>query len=114
MSHSDSLKNVPTVDSKEFENFLKNNGFYETISPDNAINDAESKTNEDVQQEDTSISMKIFNKVSKWCDKNPEKSMLIFFGGATIIICKISVALLSQAIFKGNVKTAKYFEKHSS
>lgn len=135
MGHSDSLKDVPNVDSKEFEKFLKDNGFDKKLFTEDFTNKLEDALNNslkevpekesigkivvDIKEEPKpeqpkkeSIGKTIFNIVDNWCMKNPRPALIIFLGGSAFICYKLTVGILSQAVFKGNLKTSRYFDKH--
>ena len=122
MSHSDSLKNVPNVNSKEFEKFLEDNGFNKNVFNEDFINNLEAidelsnslKDNPTPDQpKNESIGKILFKIVDNWCMKNPGPSLAIILGGSAFICYKLTVGILSQAIFKGNLKTSRYFDKHA-
>ena len=117
MSHSDSLKNVPYVDSKEFEKFLEDNGFDKKIFNEVTTNKLGGNPNDSLKNDpkpDQSKKEFISKIVNNWCIKNPGPSLAIVLGGSAFICYKIIVGIISQAVFKGNLKTSRYFDKHSS
>lgn len=118
MEYSKNLENVPDVTSKAFENFLKENNFeYKTLEPnkkrDSAYKPSDSDNHENDQTESVSIGSVIYNMLDNWIAKNPELSLALFIGGTLLVTYKMSAAMISQGIFKGNLKTARYFAKHA-
>ena len=130
MGHSSSLKDVPNVNSKEFEKFLGDNGFdkksvMSRMTYNEAFNEDFTNKLEDVlnnslkddpipdQPKKESIGKVLFKIVDNWCMKNPGPSLAIILGGSAFICYKMTVAILSQAVFKGNLKTNRYFVKHA-
>lgn len=130
MGHSSSLKDVPNVNSKEFEKFLEDNGFdkksvMSRMTYNEAFNEDFTNKLEDVlnnslkddpipdQPKKESIGKVLFKIVDNWCMKNPGPSLAIILGGSAFICYKMTVAILSQAVFKGNLKTNRYFVKHA-
>lgn len=126
MGHSSSLKDVPNINSKEFEKFLEDNGFDKksvmsrmtytedfTNNLDDVLNNSTKDDPIPDQPKKESIGKILFGIVSDWCMKNPGPSLAIFLGGSTLICYKITVAILSQAVFKGNIKTSRYFDKYA-
>lgn len=130
MGHSNSLKDVPNVNSKEFEKFLKDNGFsnsftkYATANDKLAVNkdyilNVEKPMNshkEEVtvdQTESESIGNRLFKIVDNWSANNPGISLIAILGLSTFICYKITIGVISQAVFKGNIKTSRYFDKHA-
>ena len=120
MDHSNNLKDVPNVDSKEFEKFLEDNGFDKKIFND-FTNKSEDALNNSIKDDPTpdqpkkeSIGKILFKIVDNWCTKNPGPSMAIVLGGSAFICYKMTIGILSQAVFKGNLKTSRYFDKYVS
>lgn len=120
MGHSNSLKDIPNTKVGEFEKFLVDNGIdTSTINNDftNTSEDDLNKSKEDKPEPDQpkkeSIGKILFKMVDIWCMKNPGLSLAIVLGGSTFICYKMTVAMLSQAVFKGNLKTSRYFAKHA-
>jgi len=120
MSHSNSLKDVPNVNSKEFEKFLKDNGFDKLAFNKDYILTVEkpmnSRKEEEVtvdQTESESIGNRLFKIVDDWGANNPGISLIAIFGLSTFICYKITIGVISQAVFKGNIKTSRYFDKHA-
>lgn len=118
MNHSKSLENVPDVTSKEFEDFLKDHNFkYKTLEfnkkQDSADEPNDSDNHENDQTESVSVGSVMYHMLDNWITKNPDLSLALFIGGSLFIAYKMSVGMLSQGIFKGNLKTARYFAKHA-
>lgn len=120
MSHSSSLKDVPDVNSKEFEKFLEDNGFGKDLFNEDYTNKFEDAVSNSLNDDHTpnqpkkeSTGMSLFNFVENWCMKNPGPSLAIILGGSAFICYKMTVGILSQAVFKGNLKTSRYFDKHA-
>lgn len=122
MGHSNSLKDIPNTKVEEIEKFLVDNGIgidTSTINDDftNTSEDDLNKSKEDKLEPDQpkkeSIGKILFKLVDIWCMKNPGLSLAIVLGGSTFICYKMTVAMLSQAVFKGNLKTSRYFAKHA-
>lgn len=131
MGHSDSLKNFPYADSKEFEKFLTDeekavkkfleynaidsrifNKYFLNKNEDASNNHSEN-TSDMNQPKKESIAKIIFKIVDNWCMNNPGPSLAIILGGSAFIFYKMTISALSQAIFKGNLKTSRYFDKHA-
>jgi len=119
MSHSDSL-----ADSKEFEEYLEkyklDKKLKNIFDTKNESNTAQNQNkNPDISEEsqtntsDTPIGEKIINTIDKWLAKNPGPTLAIVFGGSAFICYKMTIGILSQAVFKGNLKTSRYFDKHA-
>lgn len=118
MSHTDSLKNVPDINSKEFENFLKENGFktdYVTNTKntfavhENTPNNSSPEVT--MKNEGKSFDKWLFEKVNNWCKNNPIQTIAILSGGMAFLSYKMAVRTISQGVFKGNLKTSRYYEK---
>lgn len=115
MGHSDSLKNVPNVDSKEFENFLKDNGFDKkffnedfTSKPGDINNSLNDNTAPDQPKKES-----IGKIIDNWCTNNQKLFAAIILGGSLFFYYKMTIGIISQGVFKGNLKTARYFNKYS-
>ena len=120
MGHSNSLKDVPNVNSKEFKKFLEDNGFDKNLFNEDFTNKLEDALNNSLnddpvtdQPKKESIGKILFKVVDNWCMKNPGPSLAIILGGSAFICYKMTVGILSQAVFKGNLKTSRYFDKHA-
>lgn len=120
MDYSNNLKDVPNVNSKEFEKFLKDNGFDKKIFNEDFTNKLEDTLNNSLnddpapdQPKKESIGKILFKIVDNWCMKKPGPSLAIILGGSVFICYKMTVGILSQAVFKGNLKTSRYFDKHA-
>ena len=106
------LKDVPKVDSDEFKTFLNENGFdflTDYIRDDINAKPVEDDINEEKSSENN-IDLK--NKIHNWILNNPKTSSLMFLGGSMFILYKITIFMLAQSIYKGNVKTIKYLNSH--
>lgn len=121
MDHYKNLEDVPDINSKEFEKFLEDNGFdkklfnedLSTYKLDDALHHSLNYNPEPNQPEKESIGKTLFKIVDNWCSKNSGPSMAIVLGGSVFICYKMIVGILSQAVFKGNLKTSRYFDKHA-
>ena len=131
MGHSDSLKDVPNINSNEFEKFLadndkgsetflENNGIDPKIFKKDFTNKHEDGLNNPSENNSTinqpkkeSIVKIIFKMIDNWCMENPGPSLTIFLGGSAFICYKMTVGIISQGVFKGNLKTSRYFDKHA-
>ena len=120
MGHSESLKDVPNINSKEFEKFLEDNNFDKMVFNVDFTNKHEDDLNNPSENNSTtnqpkkaSIVKIIFKIVDNWCMENPGPSLAIFLGGSAFICYKMTVGIISQAVFKGNIKTSRYFDKHA-
>ena len=131
MGHSDSLKDVPNINSKEFEKFLTTDEEktfkklleYNAIDPrifnkyflnknEDALNNPPENDSTINQPKKASIVKILFKIIDNWCMENPGPSLAIFLGGSAFICYKMTVGIISQAVFKGNIKTSRYFDKH--
>lgn len=120
MTHSNSLKGDPNANSKEFEKFLEDNGFSKVLFDEDFTNKFEDALNNSFKDDPTpkqpkkeSIGKILFEFIENWCMKNPGPSLAIILGGSVFICYKMTVGILSQAVFKGNLKTSRYFDKHA-
>ena len=120
MSHSSSFKSDPNANSKEFEKFLEDNGFSKVLFDEDFTNKFEDALNNSFKDDHTpnqpkkkSIGNILFEFIENWCMKNPGPSLAIILGGSAFICYKMTVGILSQAVFKGNLKTSRYFDKHA-
>ena len=120
MGHSNSLKDVPNVNSKEFKKFLEDNGFSKVLFDEDCTNKFEDTLSDSLDDNSTpnqpkkeSIGKTLFEFIENWCMKNPGPSLAIILGGSAFICYKMTVGILSQAVFKGNLKTSRYFDKHA-
>lgn len=106
MSYSNNLKDVPNVNSEEFEKFLKDNNF------DKLVSDNDKKDFEVFAKNGKPIGNILLDMIDKFITKHPVASAGIIASGATYISCSIFVRLIAQGVFKGNLKTIKYIDKH--
>lgn len=113
MGHDKNYKNVSDIDLKEFKKLLENNGIDEKFIKKNAT-DKRQDDSASNQQKKKSIGKTLFKSFDNWCIKNPGLSLAVVLGGSVFIYYKITTSIISQAVFKGNLKTSRYFNKHSS
>lgn len=106
MSYSNNLKDVPNVNSEEFEKFLKDNHF------DKLVSDNDKKDFEVFAKSGKPIGKILLDTIDRFITKHPVSSAGIIISGTTYIGCSIFVRLISQGVFKGNLKTIKYIDKY--
>lgn len=112
MNHNSDFNNVSYIDSEEFKKFLDDNGFDKKIFDKHSTDKlADAPTLN--QQKKQSIGKRLLNIIDNWCIKHPGASLIIVLGGSTFICYKMSVGIISQAVFKGNLKTSRYFDRHA-
>lgn len=107
MGYDKNYKDVSDIDLKEFKKLLENNGIDEKFT--NKHQD-DSTSN---QPKKKSMSKTLLKGFDNWCIKNPGLSLAVVLGGSVFIYYKLTIRILSQAVFKGNLKTSRYFDKHS-
>lgn len=117
MSHSDSLRDVPNVNSKEFEDYLEKYGLDKNMKnlfdTKTKVNTTSNK-NPDISEEsqtntpDTPIGEKIIDTIENWFMKNPGPGFLIIMCGSAFICYKLTASLLAQGTYKGLMKFYKH------
>ena len=109
MSHSKNLINVPDVNSQEFKEFLEKNGFDQIKNLNNdcmcsiKFSDVHDDNNENDDISEKSDDLK----------KDVAKGALIFCG-IMLLGYAFTVSTIARGVFKGNLKTQRYFMKHGS
>ena len=109
MSHSENLINVPDVNSQEFKEFLEKNGFDPIKNLNNdwqcpiTFSDVHDDNNENNDISEKSDDLK----------KHVANGALIFCG-IMLLGYAFTVSTIARGVFKGNLKTQKYFMKHGS
>ncbi len=112
MNHSKNPKDIPNINLKEFEKCLEDNGINKKFIKENATDKIHNDSSSN-QPKKKSVSKTLFKSFSKWCIKNPGLSVAVVLGGSVFIYYKITISMFSQAVFKGNLKTSRYFDKHA-
>lgn len=111
MSHSENLINVPDVNSQEFKEFLEKNGF-DPIK--NLNNDFQCPIKfSDVHDDDNGNNDISENNENDDLKKHVTKGALIFCG-IMLLGYAFTVSTIARGVFKGNLKTQRYFMKHGS
>ena len=107
---SNDLKNVPLVTSKEFDDFLKENDWIKKEMTD-IINEFESKDSNASEKNSDDKNNSKKNSIVEFSKKNPELIIAALLGISTYITYKFCSMLITNAVFKGNLKTHKYLNK---
>lgn len=106
---------ISEMDSKASDKFFEESGCTKIEFDSDFKNKVEDALKDAFNNEVSKKEVKqdsISDKISSWFSDHPNVCAAILIGGGLLFCYKLYVLSIAQAVFKGNLKTIKYCDKH--